>query len=317
MAIIGALIIGGAAIAGSQIAKSAAESAAETQAGAAGEAGEAQIEAAQIAADAQRESLERSLEFQQSIFDVGQENLAPFLEAGQGAVSSLSQFLAPGGPFLQDLLLNPFQFEFGQEDFEADPSFQFRLQEGERALNRAAAARGSLVSGGQLRDLAQFNQDLAAQEFGVARDRALQEQLLEFESRRAGGLDVANLLSNLAGLGQVSGQTGAQLGGQLGISGGRTLADIGQTQAGAALGIGGAQADAILGAANARAAGQVAQANQINQALGAVGQIPLNALLLSSAFGGGGGGGGFSGSGINPTTGQLIIGNSGLLGGGV
>src|SRR3990167_9690943 len=50
--------------------------------------------------------------------------------------------------------------------FEQDPGYQFRLQQGEQALGRSAAARGGRLGGAQLKALADYGQGMASQEFG-------------------------------------------------------------------------------------------------------------------------------------------------------
>lgn len=56
-----------------------------------------------------------------------------------------------------------------QEEIEAklqqDPGYQFRFNQGTRAVEQAAAARGGLYSGRTMKELAQFGQDLAAQQY--------------------------------------------------------------------------------------------------------------------------------------------------------
>lgn len=53
-----------------------------------------------------------------------------------------------------------------------DGGYQWRLAEGNRGIQRAAAARGSLLSGGTLKALAQYNQNYASNELGSAFGRA-------------------------------------------------------------------------------------------------------------------------------------------------
>jgi hypothetical protein len=63
--------------------------------------------------------------------------------------------------------------EFTPPDFQvptaegmfADPSYNFRLAEGQRALEQSAAAKGILRTGGTLRDILGFGQDFASQEY--------------------------------------------------------------------------------------------------------------------------------------------------------
>jgi hypothetical protein len=57
------------------------------------------------------------------------------------------------------------------DDFEADPGYQFRMDEAMKALNRRAAAQGMTNSGSTLKELARFGQNLASQEYGNAYNR--------------------------------------------------------------------------------------------------------------------------------------------------
>lgn len=67
-----------------------------------------------------------------------------------------------------------------------DPSYQFRFNEGQRALDRSAAAGGSLYSGGTLKALARYGQDYASTEFGKDFDR--NNQLAKFGFNAAQGM---------------------------------------------------------------------------------------------------------------------------------
>lgn len=68
------------------------------------------------------------------------------------------------------------------DTFQADPGYQFRQQEGEAALQRAAAAGGNLNSGRAAKDLASYNSGLASQEFGNAYQRNLSDYQTGFNS---------------------------------------------------------------------------------------------------------------------------------------
>ena len=48
----------------------------------------------------------------------------------------------------------------GQVNLGQDPGYAFRLSEGQKALDRSAAARGGLISGGALKAAQRFGQDL-------------------------------------------------------------------------------------------------------------------------------------------------------------
>ena len=55
-----------------------------------------------------------------------------------------------------------------------DPSYQQRLAEGQGALERSAAAKGLLRTGGTLKDILKYGQDYGAQEYQNIFQRALQ-----------------------------------------------------------------------------------------------------------------------------------------------
>lgn len=56
--------------------------------------------------------------------------------------------------------------EIMAREFEADPGYQFRLEQGEKAINRGASARGNALSGATMQALGSFNSGLASQEYG-------------------------------------------------------------------------------------------------------------------------------------------------------
>jgi hypothetical protein len=81
------------------------------------------------------------------------------------AVSRTASFNAPG-------LLAPWTESYQAPNLTDDPGFQFRLQEGQKALERSAASKGTLLTGGTLKDLAGYAQGMASQEYGAADARA-------------------------------------------------------------------------------------------------------------------------------------------------
>jgi len=82
---------------------------------------------------------------------------------------------------------------FGLDTFEKDPGYNFRLQQGENALNRGLAARGGLLSGAAMKALNRYNQDFASNEFTNSYNRYSADQANTY-----------NRLASLAGSGQVA-----------------------------------------------------------------------------------------------------------------
>jgi len=57
--------------------------------------------------------------------------------------------------------------------FQTDPGYQFRLQQGEKALQRQAAAAGGRIGTRSMQSLSDFNSGLASQEYGNYANRAI------------------------------------------------------------------------------------------------------------------------------------------------
>lgn len=141
---------------------------------------------------------------------------------------------------------------FGMSDFQADPGYAFRMSEGLKAVDRQAAARGGLISGGALKASQRYGQDLASQEYQNAYNR--------YQTNRT---NLLNPLQSLAGAGQTSANTM-----------GAAAAGYGSEGSNALGGAGTAQANAIQNAANARASGYLGAQQSWNQALQNTAAIP-------------------------------------------
>lgn len=75
---------------------------------------------------------------------------------------------------------------FGNEQFEKDPGYQFRLDEGNKAINSSMSARGGLLSGAALKALQKYGQGFASNEFNNAYNRYTNDQTNLYN--RAAGL---------------------------------------------------------------------------------------------------------------------------------
>jgi hypothetical protein len=186
-------------IGGALLGGSAAKSAASTQAS-----------AANRAADLQQQQFERQVELQ-----------APWRQAGINALGKL-EAASDYTPF-------------GMSQFQADPGYAFRLAEGQKALDRQAAARGGLISGNALKAAQRYGQEMGSQEYTNAFNR--------YQTERNARL---NPLQSLAGVGQTATN-------QLGAAG--------QNYANAA-------GQAIGAAGQATASGYMGMANAAGQGVG-------------------------------------------------
>ena len=169
--------------------------------------------AASTAARAQEQVAQTSAAAQERMFQKQVELQEPWRQAGINALAQIR------GGFT------------GKVDLAQDPGYAFRLAEGQKALERSAAARGGLLSGATLRGTQRFGQELASQEYQNAYNRALTQY---------------NTLANLAGIGQTTASGMASQAGQLG-------SNLGNLYYGAGTGAGQARASGYLGQANALA----------------------------------------------------------------
>ena len=149
--------------------------------------------------------------------------------------------------------------DFSMQDFQADPGYAFRLAEGMKALDRQAASRGGLISGGALKAAQRYGQDLGSQEYQNAFNR--------YQVNRANQLTP---LQSMSGMGQTTAQ-------QLGSAGQNYATNAGNAYGAAAQ----AQASGYMGVANAIGQG-------VGQYMGYQSNNNLiNALERGRNFGGG------------------------------
>lgn len=91
---------------------------------------------------------------------------------------------------------------FGMADFEKDPGYQFRMDEGMKGVQGGAAARGNLLSGAAQKALQKYGQDYASNEFSNAYQRDTANKTNTY-NRLAGivnsGQGASNQISNAAG----------------------------------------------------------------------------------------------------------------------
>ncbi len=274
----------------------AAVEAARIQADAATRAAEIQAQSAREAAAIQQQIAERQIEEARRTFEQQRAFLQPYQEPGLNALARIQAGLGAGGEFARP---------FTMEQFEADPGYAFRLSEGQKALERQAAARGGLISGSALKEAQRFGQGLASQEFQNAFARAQTERanvLNPLLALYGTGAETAGALSGAAGgmggsIGGYLGQSGAaQAAGLLGAGQAAAGGITGAAGAGATgvLGAGGATAGGITGAAQARTSGYLGGINTLLSGLGGAYNIYQQQQLLNRLAPAGGGVGGAS-----------------------
>jgi len=210
--------VAGAVVVSSLIGQDASRKASNTQA-----------DAANRAADLQYKQYQEDVARQKPFYDVG--------------VNALPELVAASK-----------YTPFSMQNFQQDPGYAFRLKEGQQALDRSAAARGGLISGGALKAAQRYGQEMGSQEYTNAFNR----YQIEREAR-------LRPLQSLTGMSQTTAQ-------QLGTAGSNMASNVGEAQ---------------QNAANARASGYVGGANALTSGLGTYLNYSQGQNMMSAMRGGG------------------------------
>jgi len=228
-----------------------------------------QSNAAQSAAELSYEAQMNALNFQKEQWAQTQQNQEPFLQAGQQAVGQLSALMAPGGALTQQW---DQQFTAPTAaQAAATPGYQFALQQGLQGMERGAAARGNLLSGGTLQAEQQYGQGLASQTYQQTFNNALTQYQQAYNQFQQGQTNLYNRLAGLAGTGQVSASTLGQQG-QAAASNIGNIYQVGAQQ----------QGNALQNAAYQNASGYNAAAGAIGQGIGGLSNAYLLSQLMNS-----------------------------------
>lgn len=192
------------------------------------------------AANTQAQAANNATDIQRQMYEQNRQDLQPWRQAGQSALGYITPGIAPGGEFNRN---------FTMQDFQQDPGYDFRMQEGLKAIERSRAARGGLFSGATGKSLERYGQDMASQEYANA-----------FNRYRLQNSDRFNRLASVAGIGQTATDQLVQQGSQFGQQAGNNM----------------------MSAANARASGYVGGANAFGNAAGQYMNYTQNQSFLNA-----------------------------------
>lgn len=195
-------------------------------------------EAAQNGADTMADASRASSAAQLEMYNQTRADQAPWRAAGSQALGQIQNDPS-------------FQHSFNMSDFQKDPGYDFRMQQGQQAIERSAAARGGLNSGATMKALDRYSQGAASDEYQNAYNRYSSDQTNRF-----------NRLSSIAGLGQTANAN-------TGAAGTATAAAIGQNN---------------MGAANAQAAAGMATSNAYGNALNTGANTWMNYQMMNRMF---------------------------------
>ena len=108
-----------------------------------------------------------------------------FQDDAMGEISALQEPWITAGANALEALQNAPDFEFTPETFEfmADPSYEWRVNEGISALDASGASDGRVLSGAQDKALMTYGQDMASQEYQNAWERYMAEQQFDYNTQ--------------------------------------------------------------------------------------------------------------------------------------
>ena len=210
-----------------------------------------QADAASHAADLQAGAANNATALQKQMFDTQNQQQTGYRAAGQTSLSNIGA-LSTGQYQTYDQAGNPvgtpqtgsgyLQHQFNAQDLAAGlaPNYDFMLQQGQAANQRASNVGGGLLSGNTLQGLQNYTQDYAG--------NAYQNAFNNYQTQRG---NIYNTLASIAGLGQTSlGQT-TQAGTQAASNIGNSMMNAGSAQAGGIVGSANAISGGLQGAGNA------------------------------------------------------------------
>lgn len=123
-------------------------------------------DAAKSSAKTSARASRRSIAEQRRQFDLSRADRAPYRAVGEQALFSLSDMMGQGNPY-EEGTEEYTAFESREKyDFTETPGYQFRLGEGQKALERSQAGRH--LGGRAAKEAIRFGQGEGSQEFGAA-----------------------------------------------------------------------------------------------------------------------------------------------------
>jgi hypothetical protein len=200
----------------------------------------------------------------------------PYYDVGTRNMQTLDQMVNQGS-----FQTSPYQYQMGEApqeefNFQADPGYQFRMQQGLRATGSKAAAGGMQLSGATLKALSRYGQGMASNEMQNAYERFNQTRNFKQGQYEFGtNAGMSNEMNRYNTANQQGQQRYSQYSG---------LADMGQQAAGnlasLATNYGNSIANTTIQGGNAKAAGIMGTGQAIGNIFGNAGQTATLGMMM-------------------------------------
>lgn len=195
--------------------------------------------ASSSAADTQADAADRAAGVSAAQYQQTRQDLAPYRDFGQRALGNLDSALA--NPLLSATFTAP-----TAEEAAATPGYQFTLDQGLKAAQNSASARGLGASGAALKGAEGYAAGLADSTYNDTFNRSL----AEFKTNYSSASDTVNRLLAAAGLGQNAAAQTGNAGAQSANSVANAITSAGNASAAGTVGIGNAISGGISSATN-------------------------------------------------------------------
>ena len=275
--------------------------------------------ASEDASQRQYQSTQDALNFQKNVYGNEQTQIAPYLASGQSNLNALNaqmpQLTAGFDPTQHGLSaqFDPTQsglaknFSYSAQDFQVDPGYQFALDQGLQAVQRSAASKGLLNSGGAVKAVNDYAQGQADQQYSTAYNRAQNTYQQNYSNAdQAYQQNYGNAFNTYTSNQNNAFNKYATLAGQ-GLSATGVANQAGQSYANAAgsasIQGGNAQAAGIVGSTNGLATGMSGAANALTSYEQSDTYNPYSSTAASNSSYGNSGAGNMDGFGLVDTSG--------------
>jgi hypothetical protein len=199
----------------------------------------------------------------------------PYYQAGQEALGTMSDMMRNGAFNVDPMSYQAPTEETTNFNFESDPSYKWRMNEGISSIENSAAAKGMQLSTATLKNLQKYGQGMASQEYANAYSRFADTR--DFLRNKYTGDRAFGYNSALNSYNQAADRANASYGRwgnmvNMGQSAANNLSNM-ATNAGSQV------ADTAIMGANARAAGTMGVGNAVGGAIGNLGQMGMYASM--------------------------------------
>ena len=219
--------------------------------------------AAQTASQEQATAAQNALNFEQQIYGNEQGYQSPYITAGQTSLGTLMQNLGSG---TYNVGAAPSFTAPTLTQAQQTPGYQFTQQQGSKGILEGAAAAGGAISGGTLKSLDQYNQNLANTTYQNVYNQSLSTY----------GANLSQYQANLAAQQQAYSQQLAPA--TLGENAASSLSMAGNNTGNTISGL-------MTNLGNAQAAGNVGSANAINSGIGTATNTLTQTALINALLG--------------------------------